>query len=374
MKSKSIIIIHYAPLEFYPPIQNLLHDLEKNNSIPKVLVFTTHSASEILNPFTSNTPTIKVIRLGRSDARDFPIIRYWNYLIFYSISLLLLMVYRPDKVLYYETISSWPVYLYKRFFRTDSEVLIHYHEYTTPEEYRRGMKLTRYFHQLEMWLYSRSIWISHTNEFRMSLFKNDVLPIDCKNSYILPNYPSRDWALSRKKDLNQPLKVVYVGSFSVTTMYTKEFATWVSMQNGTIVWDIFSYNFTQDAKDYIHNLKSKWVNMKDGVNYDHLPEILRQYDVGVILYNGHIPNYIYNAPNKLFEYLACGLDVWFPKIMTGSMEYVREQGFPKVLALDFSDLSSFNPSTALNKIGGSNTYSFFCEEALRPLLYKLITR
>jgi hypothetical protein len=31
------------------------------------------------------------------------------------------------------------------------------------------------------------------------------------------------------------------------------------------------------------------------------------------LYKGHIPNYIYNVPNKVYEYLACGLQVWYSK-------------------------------------------------------------
>lgn len=52
--------------------------------------------------------------------------------------------------------------------------------------------------------------------------------------------------------------------------------------------------------------------LDSGINYSDLPGVIRAYDVGVILYNGHIANYVFNAPNKLFEYLACGLDVWSP--------------------------------------------------------------
>ena len=94
-------------------------------------------------------------------------------------------------------------------------------------------------------------------------------------------------------------------------------------------------------------------------------------DVGVVLYNGHIPNYIYNAPNKLFEYLACGLDVWFPDVMAGSMDYVNKNGFPKVLSIDFNNLNKFDLAAAIERQGSESKYLFFCEEALKPLIDKL---
>ena len=369
----NIAIIHFAPLEFYPPIQNMLGELGKLKNTTQILVFTSQGSLGSLKPFTPKSTAIKVIRLGKSDAGNRPLMRYWNYVIFYGSSLFLLLRYRPYKVLYYETISSWPVYVYKRFIKLNCQVYIHYHEYTTSEEYRQGMKLTRYFHEKEKWLYPRAEWISHTNEFRMSLFKKDTLTMESRHTYILPNYPSVQWSAVRTSAVKKPVKVVYVGSFSLTTMYTKEFAAWITSQKGSLTWDIYSYNLTQEAKAYIQSLGSEWITLKDGVNYDQLPEILSHYDVGVVLYNGHIPNYIYNAPNKLFEYLACGLDVWFPEIMIGSLEYVKTQGFPKVLAIDFNTLDRFNLPMALDRVGPSNKFGFFHEEALKPLVHKLTT-
>jgi hypothetical protein len=50
------------------------------------------------------------------------------------------------------------------------------------------------------------------------------------------------------------------------------------------------------------------------------------------------------------EYLAFGLDVWFSKEMTHSLDYVREDCYPKVLAVDFMDLNHFDTEKAINKV------------------------
>src|SRR6202043_3312153 len=99
------------------------------------------------------------------------------------------------------------------------------------------------------------------------------------------------------------------------------FANWIIQQDGRATWDIYSDNITEDAKVFLKSLNPELVRFQGRVNYFRLPGILRNYHTGVILYNGHIPNYIFNAPNKLFEYWACGLDVWFPEIRKSTMFY-----------------------------------------------------
>ncbi len=283
-------------------------------------------------------------------------------------------MHRPSRILYFETLSSFPVYCYKRFIRSEAEVFIHYHEYTSPLEYECGMKLTRYFHRLEKWLYQHASWVSHTNKFRMDKFMNDVLPIAVQNPQIVPNYPPRKWRTYPKSTTNFPLRIVYVGALSLTTMFTKEFAAWVIAQHGKIKWAIYSHNCSPDAKEYIVNLRSEWVTFSEGFSYEQLPIVLKDFDIGVILYKGHIPNYVYNAPNKLFEYLACGLDVWFPNIMIGSLEYARENEHPKILPVDFANLQEFNLERAVVKNGLVNDYFSFYEDALTPLIDKLTSK
>ena len=373
MSSERLVIIHFAALEYYPPIQNLLRELEREDTNVKIKVLTTRLAGIKLNTFNLQTDRIKLIRLGKSSQKLPPFIRYINYLLFYSASLILLIWHRPKRILYFETISSWPAIIYKRFLNTNCEIMIHYHEYTSGQEYREGMTLNDHFHQLERWLYPRASWVSHTNEFRMERFREDISPIIIENAQVIPNYPPLKWQVADKKELALPLKVVYIGALSMDTMYVENFAHWIIQQKGKVIWDIYSYTFTSEAEKFIQKLTTPWISLKPGVDYEMLPAILKEYSVGVILYKGHIVNYVLNAPNKLFEYLACGLSVWLPTVMKGSIPYCTESTFPEVVALDFdaigdTDLKRFFKPT--EKISKQSVY--FCEMSVASLVNKLL--
>ncbi len=366
---KPIVILHFQPLELYPPIQNLLNELS-DKSTENVIVFTTWS-SEKLTPLHFEG-RIRIIRLGRSGKRVETWQRFLGYFFFYIGATFILLLKRPAKVLYFETLSSFPVYLYKRFVNRSCEVFIHYHEYTSPREFTQGMFLTRHFHKLEKWLYPQTEWVSHTNEHRMEMFKKDIHPITFKNQFILPNYPPKSWYSEPKKTFELPVKVVYVGALGLSTMFLKEFSEWILRQQGHVVWDIYSYNYNNEVATYFRELNSDWINLMPGVDYSALPGVLKQYDVGVILYKGHIPNYIYNAPNKLFEYVVCGLDVWFPDVMLGSLAYQTISNAQKIVSLDFAQLDQFRIENVLNKNGQAlDQMDYFCERALKPLIITL---
>ena len=75
--------------------------------------------------------------------------------------------------------------------------------------------------------------------------------------------------------------------------------------------------------------------------YDDLPDLLRDFHAGLILYKGNTPNYIYNETNKLFEYLACGLDVLYPRQMVGVKPYVCRDARPRVIECEFENMDGF---------------------------------
>lgn len=366
-------IIHFAPLELYPPVQNLLVEVGKYNSSERVIVFTTRTTVAGLQAFSVDSEKIRIVRLGESGQKLNIIARYVVYVYFYTVCLLLLLWRRPKSILYFEAISSFPAYVYKKFFCHRCAILIHYHEYTSPDELRNGMKLVNYFHRLEKELYPQAVWVSHTNEFRMKKFKKDNDATEIKCPYILPNFPPRTWASAPAKHITLPLRIVYVGALSLETMYTREFSEWVLAQNGKVIWDIYSYNFTDEARTYLYSLNTEWIKLKGGVNYYDLPRYLQKYHVGVILYNGHIPNYVYNAPNKLFEYLASGLSVWFPDIMTGSKTYCTNGTYPEILALDFSSLNTIKVEQLIAREGHQlKRSSYYCEDALQEIIRDLL--
>src|SRR5579871_3419708 len=121
---RKLFVIHFSPLELYPPVQNFLRVLENPNGFDRVDVITTHPTVS-LPYFTTNSKAIRIHRLGTSGARVTALRRTFSYFKFFFTSVALLLIHRPHKVLYYESLSSWPAYLYKRFFSRASKIFIH---------------------------------------------------------------------------------------------------------------------------------------------------------------------------------------------------------------------------------------------------------
>ncbi len=66
------------------------------------------------------------------------------------------------------------------------------------------------------------------------------------------------------------------------------------------------------------------------------------------------------------------LDVWLPNIMTGSLQYVSDVSYPKILALDFTDLRSVDLNKLIDREGLTFRRSVFsCEEALEDITLRL---
>lgn len=369
-----IIILHFSPIELYPPLQNLLCSFKQTSRTVKTNVLTTHTTFTGLKKIDQKLDNIRIIRLATSGQNRSFIKRYWSYFFFNAASLIYLMIKRPRTILYYETISSYPVYLYKRFFNLKARIFIHYHEYTSPWEYNSGMKLNRFFFKREKWLYAKAEWVSHTNDFRMQKFLSDIHPVKVPYPHLLPNYPPKNWSTSAKPSISLPVKAIYIGALSLDTMFLKEFAEWLISQRGNIVLDIYSFNVTEEAKTYLYSLKPEWIKLMPGVNYSDLPVILKDYSLGIVLYKGHIPNYIYNAPNKLFEYQVCGLDVWFPDLMIGSLPFTTSGTYPKAIAIDFLKLPQYHLQDLIKLTDCVyNPISLSCEVIYGPFIEKLMT-
>ncbi len=354
----------------YPPVQNFINELEKKNLEQDIIILTTAGRYKSLSRFKTVHTKIKVFRLGQSGPGIGKMARLYYYFIFYVSAMLLLLFKRPGTVLYYETISSFPAYYYKKFIKRAASIMVHYHEYTSPTEYEQGMFITRLFHGYEKWLYPRLHWLSHTNNYRMNLFLKDIYPLQPQHNAIIPNYPPSSWYSEKKSIPEEPIQIVYIGALSLQTMYTKEMAEWVLAQQGKVLWDIYSYNITEDAVEYIRGLNSLWIHLKEGLDYAALPKVLGQYHIGVILYKGHIANYIYNAPNKLFEYQSAGLQVWVPDVMTGAMEYVDEKNVRSVNfeTLQISSFSTIGLSTQFEK----DSKQYLCEASYEPMINFLL--
>jgi hypothetical protein len=335
---KNVFILHLLPLEYYPPITNLLDILAKERTI-KTQVYST------LNNKNRKAYVNKKISVFRGHYPAFAKNKFAKLFAYFSTHvkpLWYLIKNRPDALMYFEPHSALPAYLYKRFINPKVKLIIHHHEYYAPQDFNGpSMTLVRYFHQLEKkYLFRKAIWISQTNNERLRLFKSDYPVIDKDVLHTLANYPPQHWQNRiGEKNTAKRLRLLYIGSISFENTYIKEIINFVKRNKTKVSLTIYAYNTSQILTEFLNKQDKEVINFyPEGITYEKIPDVASNYDIGLVLYNGHNLNYIYNAPNKLFEYLACGLDVWLPEVMEGCKPYLNTESRPLVNAIDFTNL------------------------------------
>lgn len=242
--------------------------------------------------------------------------------------------------------------------------MVHYHEYVTPEEYQKGMTLVGYAHRLEQLLYPRYTWISQTNEVRLEKFLADNgLTLNPEVHHTLANYPPRFWSTFRRNARTDSMtRLVYVGSLGYDTMYLREVLEWLASKQSEFSLDIYAYNIDERARKALFEASLPNVRYHGGCTYQQLPEVLRRYDVGLVMYKPFSENTVCAVSNKVFEYLLCGLDVWFSVEMEYTHRFVRENVSPKVIAVDFKSLNQLNTAKALATVPADTDLTVYCYE------------
>lgn len=372
-----VVVLHQLPLEQYPPACNLLRTL---------LGMPGFRVAAITSPNQKSLPTFSVgglvlhrLRFGLSS--DSVLVRWFFSLLWHVRAALICRGLQPAAVISVEPHSAFAVWLYFVLLGGSGRLLIHHHEYYSPADYRRpGNRLTRLNRLFENRLLHRAIWVSQTNVDRLRLFRLDHPRLTDDQCHVLPNYPPADWrgrrpALPRRSGpFKGPLRLVYVGSVSLHDTFIGPLVEWLmSEQNPGCTLDLFCYNIDPRTRQFLSNHSGSVLRFHDhGVDYDQLPEVLSTFDVGLILYRCNTLNFVYNASNKLFEYLMCGLDVWYPACMLGVRPYARTDANPRVLETDFERLNSMEWESRQPQADLPwEPWTKSCEEALAPLFARL---
>ncbi len=365
--------LHNLPLEYYPPACVSL-DLLGRQSKARVHAFTT------VNRKGRKAYANKAIEIFRSRAVDPDanalmrlVVAFW----WHAKTAVSLWKLKPDAILYVEPHSAIAAWIYFRLLRGKARLFIHHHEYYEAKDYDRpGMRMPRLGSRLEKsYLFPRAEWISQTNEDRLRLTWGEHPGVSDKSWQILPNYPPRDWCKDprdRQERSGQPLRLVYIGSASFEDTYIEEIVRWVAVHPEAVQLHICGYNVAQDVWGWLreeHFTNITYDSM--GYSYEELPNILKKFDIGLVLYKGNTTNFIYNVPNKVFEYLVCGLDVCYPAVMTGMKAFSKGRT-ANLQELNFDALDKLSPS-ALFPVGGGafNRFAFTAEQALTPLFNQL---
>ncbi len=363
-----IVVIHFLPLEKYPPIMNFLDCINGKLNHERVTVFTTKCEENI--PLYQNAK-VDIIRFPPITKS---ITRIVFYFAFYFGTILRLLFLRPSKILWYETLSSFPAIVYYKLCWKKPKIYVHYHEYASPEEIEQGMILFRWFHALEQRIYPKVDWLSINNEFRMELLLRDNPSIKPDTTHIMPNYPPRRWSeySKERKTISFPVKLIYIGTFaSFDTLYIKELIDWLAQHQDKFTLGVYSFRIPEEIRKYCEVNKN--INIYGPIEYSTIPEIVSQYDIGLVLYKGGIPNCIYSTSNKLFEYWACGLDVWFPQPVQGCYPYITNGKYPKVTRLDFDHLDKVDIQELVSRDGLIYSPSeYFAEDVYQELISQLL--
>lgn len=369
-----IAYLHNLPLEYYPPATNTL-DLLGGAKEAEVRVYTSQN---LKNRKVYGNGSLKIFRFKSPGPQSHQISRlavalWWHLRTSWS-----LFFFRPDAVIYVEPHAALAAYIYFRLMFGKARLFIHHHEYYGPGDYlRSGMRLPRLGSRLEAsFLFPRATWISQTNADRLRLTMARHPEIDEKVWHVLPNYPPAGWiqrakAVSRTRQ-GAKLRLIYVGSASFQDTYIGEIVRWAACHQNMIELHVCGYNVAENVWNWFKAEEFSNVTFDAaGYAYDGLPDILDGFDVGLVLYKGNTQNFVYNVPNKVFEYLACGLEVWYPKEMTG-MRHFHEETLTRLREVDFADLGQLHPQDLqVERVDSTCMKSYSAEEALDPLLEQL---
>lgn len=315
MKAKSALVLHYNPITLYPPAESAIRFLRQSGFDVKVIttqafgIQTESKFSLLFRILSFNLRALWFIALRSID---------------------LLVVYE-----HYSVIPVRPcLYLHPR-----CKIWLHFHEYSSPEEVKEGGMYSRHcWSNIALVMNDVGLY-THTNSWRLNKFQKDF---ECDTACIekgrfIPNTPPQNWikrAASKRKEVKRkegPLRLVYHGALHSSTTYIAELYHILRSTPGKYRLDIYS-------RDEIVDGFNEDVHWHDPIPFDDLADVLPSYDVGLILYKGHIPNYVHNVPNKFWEYQVAGLGVIVPSVM--NFDLVPKSLRVRASAFDFECRSS----------------------------------
>jgi hypothetical protein len=361
-----IAYLHNLPLEYYPPATNFLDMLSRSRQA-MVKAFTTHNRKG-REPYTNGS--IDVQRRRPPNPSAVPFLRMLQALWWHVRTSWALLRFRPDAVIYVEPHSAIAAWIYFRLFGGSARLFIHHHEYYEQRDYGRpGMRIPRLG-------FARASWISQTNADRLRLAVQDNPAVSPEAWHTLANYPPAEWARWDEKpepvSRHARLRLIYIGSASFEDTYIREAVEWAAAHSDAVELHVCGYNVADSIWEWLETARFPNVSFdKDGYSYDDLPAVLAGFDVGLVLYKGNTTNFIYNVPNKAFEYLVCGLEVWYPVEMKGMRNFARGNPAP-LRELDFAGLHALQPEELVPLDNSENRgCTFTAQRSFAPLFEML---
>lgn len=294
------LILHFNSIERYPPATNVAEHLKSIGMDVKVV-------STAVGNTPASTRMLTKLKLT------------WEFAKFHLSAMGALIFGSFDLVIAYEHLSILPI-LWTQKVNPPQRLWLHFHEYTSPEEIGCAGAFSSQCWKHVTAVVERSDFTSHTNVWRLNGFRSDMglSALADKRFGFIPNTPPQTWLDRTPEHWNtptpakRPLRLVYHGALHPDTTYIVHLCKLLDEANGQLTLDVYT-------ADSIDGISSAHMNVHPSVPYMDLPEVLTEYDLGLIIYRGLIPNYQFNQPNKLWEYLGCKLPVLVSSNLDDSM-------------------------------------------------------
>jgi hypothetical protein len=136
-----------------------------------------------------------------------------------------------------------------------------------------------------------------------------------------------------------------------------------------VTLDLYISNYDEKTAAFLRENTVPGVSIHlGGLPYAELPRVLAECHLGLIIYKCTTVNYIYNAPNKLFEYLACGLNVLYPEQMLGVQPWIDAVRPQSVVPVRFAELAALTPQDLPLPGALCRPWPWSCESIYRPFL------
>lgn len=310
---------------------NFIFDALEENPAKRILVFTTKNTTSYKTPHFPNTI---IYRFGIISSN--PIKRYASYVWFNLMSSFILLMNKVDYITVFETLSIFPFWVVSKI-HYRNKGYIHFHEYISEPERIASSAYMKVLYKLEDQLLKKYP-CSHTNEDRKQMFLSDKPFLISEMVGVRPNMPPKSWwkkyGQFKKQSSDALIRLVYVGACDKQTMYVKEVLDWVNSNSQYLELTIFSQELDKETRKLILSYNCQSIKLLHPIDYYDLPKELINFDIGLVLYKGHIPNYVYNVPNKVYEYLSCGLQV----IVDQNLISTVKLGIEQIHTVDFTSL------------------------------------
>jgi hypothetical protein len=364
--------VHVLPLEYYPPARNAL-SLFAAKPGWTVRAWSTDNGRGLPE---WRDARVAVRRPRHGDSMDSLLSRMSGYAAWHTRTAVELSRWKPDAIIAVEPHSMLAVWVYYSVMRGSAPLFIHHHEYYSPEDFLRpGMRLLRTARRVERdSLLDRAVWVSQTNEARLRMMIATHPRLRPETGRVLPNYPPAAWIergrASESQDSSGRTRLVYLGSASFEDTFIREIATLVSERPDRFTLHVVGDNVSPDVWSWIAGLRATNITSDPaGCAYEDVPALLSQFDAGLVLYKGNTLNFVHNVPNKALEYLACGLEVWYPPEMEAMQLFAADNPGQRLKEVDFKTLGSNAMPRSERKV--VDEFPFTCELALAPLVTEL---